>query len=226
MQDFHRIDYWKSDGFKRLVDAIEHEPPIEPHRKNIKKWRNLFTLLLLVSSGIYLTNKVTPSPPLTPSPSASPSLSFDACNNTPSFISCGEKPDFANYNNQEGVPLNREKEQGRLENFLRNSSRDDSANNSDLNFWPNILNWHMAMSYDATQMLIEAISRQLAQQKTPTRNGTQEALANPDFKTEGLTGIITLQGSDRKEKFRALIRPDCSNKPCSWREIKMYSKGK
>lgn len=82
--------------------------------------------------------------------------------------------------------------------------------------------WQMAMSYDATQMLVEAISQQLQQGQTPTREGTRNILANDKFKTVGVTGTITLQGSDRKDQFSSLISPDCSTTPCGWREIERY----
>jgi ABC-type branched-subunit amino acid transport system substrate-binding protein len=82
------------------------------------------------------------------------------------------------------------------------------------------MTWHVAMSYDATQMFIEAISKQLSQTRTPSREGIKQVLSNPNFQTKGLTGIITLNGSDRKEQTYALIRPDCSSNPCGWIEAK------
>jgi branched-chain amino acid transport system substrate-binding protein len=82
------------------------------------------------------------------------------------------------------------------------------------------MTWHVAMSYDATQMFIEAISKQLSEGRTPSREGIKQVLSNPNFKAEGLTGIITLNGSDRKEQTYALIRPDCSSNPCGWIEAK------
>jgi ABC-type branched-subunit amino acid transport system substrate-binding protein len=80
--------------------------------------------------------------------------------------------------------------------------------------------WHVAMSYDATQMFIEAISKQLSEGKTPSREGMKQILSNPKFQTEGLTGIIKLNGSDRREQIYALIRPDCSSNSCDWIEAK------
>jgi ABC-type branched-subunit amino acid transport system substrate-binding protein len=82
------------------------------------------------------------------------------------------------------------------------------------------MTWYIAMSYDATQMFIEAISEQLSQSRAPSREGIKEILSNPKFQTEGLTGIITLNGSDRKEQTYALIRPDCSSNSCGWIEAK------
>ncbi|AVQ73925.1 hypothetical protein B5D77_23925 [Microcystis sp. MC19] len=81
------------------------------------------------------------------------------------------------------------------------------------------LNWQMAMAYDATKMLVEAIVQQLEQGQTPSREGTRNTLAKDDFKTEGLTGKITLKGSDREDQSSSLISPDCSTTPCDWRKI-------
>jgi len=81
------------------------------------------------------------------------------------------------------------------------------------------LNWQMAMAYDATKMLVEAIVQQLEQGQTPSREGTRNTLAKDDFNTEGLTGEITLKERDRKVQFSSLISPDCSTTSCDWREI-------
>ncbi|MBE9091584.1 amino acid ABC transporter substrate-binding protein [Microcystis aeruginosa LEGE 11464] len=78
------------------------------------------------------------------------------------------------------------------------------------------LNWQMAMAYDATKMLVEAIVQQLEQGQTPSREGTRNTLAKDDFNTEGLTGKITLKGSDREDQSSSLISPDCSTTPCDW----------
>ncbi|NCR78086.1 MAG: ABC transporter substrate-binding protein [Microcystis aeruginosa K13-06] len=81
------------------------------------------------------------------------------------------------------------------------------------------LNWQMAMAYDATKMLVEAIVQQLEQGQMPSREGTRNTLAKDDFNTEGLTGKITLKGSDREDQSSSLISPDCSTTPCDWRKI-------
>lgn len=107
------------------------------------------------------------------------------------------------------------KERKKMTDFLGNNVEFWELNNAELT-------WQMAMSYDATQMLVAAISQQLSQGQTPTREGTKAVLASPNFQTEGLTGKITLQGSDRKEQFSFLIRPDCSTTPCGWHEIERY----
>ena len=81
------------------------------------------------------------------------------------------------------------------------------------------LSWHMAMSYDATQMLVEAISKQLSENRKPDRDGTREVLADSNFQTQGLTGTIMLDGSERKDPFSALIRPHCCKESCKWLKI-------
>jgi branched-chain amino acid transport system substrate-binding protein len=81
------------------------------------------------------------------------------------------------------------------------------------------LNWQMAMAYDATKMLVEAIVQQLEQGQMPSREGTRNTLAKDDFNTEGLTGKITLKESDREDQSNSLISPDCSTTPCDWRKI-------
>lgn len=81
------------------------------------------------------------------------------------------------------------------------------------------LNWQMAMAYDATKMLVEAIVQQLEQGQTPSREGTRNTLAKDDFNTEGLTGKITLKERDREDPSSSLISPDCSTTPCDWRKI-------
>ena len=78
------------------------------------------------------------------------------------------------------------------------------------------LNWQMAMAYDATKMLIGAIVQQLEKGQTVSREGTRNTLAKDDFNTEGLTGKITLKGSDREDQSSSLISPDCSTTPCDW----------
>ena len=78
------------------------------------------------------------------------------------------------------------------------------------------LNWQMAMAYEATKMLVEAIVQQLEQGQMPSREGTRNTLAKDDFNTEGLTGKITLKGSDREDQSSSLISPDCSTTPCDW----------
>ena len=84
--------------------------------------------------------------------------------------------------------------------------------------------WHMAMSYDATEMLIHSIFLQRVKgNNRPTRKDIQNELEN-NFSTEGLSGTITLNGSDRKNQLYSLISLKCSSISCNWQETKIPSK--
>ncbi|GET37028.1 ABC transporter substrate-binding protein [Microseira wollei] len=76
--------------------------------------------------------------------------------------------------------------------------------------------WLVILSYDALKMAIHAIESQPGK---PNRIGVQKVLADKEFKLEGLSGKITLNGSDRREDTNALIDPDCSSDSCYWRTI-------
>jgi ABC-type branched-subunit amino acid transport system substrate-binding protein len=71
-----------------------------------------------------------------------------------------------------------------------------------------------AMSYDATGMLIAAISKELDNGKEPTRQNLPQQFKNLQMK--GLTGEITLEGSDRTNAPYHLIQPYCANSNCEW----------
>ncbi|HBE17511.1 MAG TPA: hypothetical protein DDW51_07825, partial [Cyanobacteria bacterium UBA11367] len=85
-------------------------------------------------------------------------------------------------------------------------------------FWGNAEKptWPVILSYDALQMAISAIEIQPGK---PNRIGVQQALANHKFEIQGLSGRITLNGSDRRENTSTLIEPDCSLDSCYWRPI-------
>ncbi|MGK7898880.1 MAG: hypothetical protein AB4372_36020, partial [Xenococcus sp. (in: cyanobacteria)] len=74
---------------------------------------------------------------------------------------------------------------------------------------------YVTMSYDATQMLIEAISKQLEEGNIPTRQRVRSALEDTDI--QGLTGPITLEGSDRENPFQHLIEPEFSGDTWQWK---------
>lgn len=72
-----------------------------------------------------------------------------------------------------------------------------------------------AMSYDATEVLIQAISQE-ASVKQPTREGVRSQFNNLK-KMEGATDKITLTNGDRVEENYKLIQPNCQdNKNCEW----------
>lgn len=69
--------------------------------------------------------------------------------------------------------------------------------------WGGDVNWRTAMAYDATAALIAGI------QQNPTREGVQQALANPDFSIEGATGTVRfLASGDRNQPMQlSIIQP-------------------
>jgi branched-chain amino acid transport system substrate-binding protein len=78
--------------------------------------------------------------------------------------------------------------------------------------------WYYAMSFDATEMFITALEK--LGTNSPTRTGIQKVLANNNFQSEGLTGKITLRGSNRQENVTALVKPICqSDLSCYWQKV-------
>ncbi|HEY9627771.1 MAG TPA: ABC transporter substrate-binding protein [Coleofasciculaceae cyanobacterium] len=75
--------------------------------------------------------------------------------------------------------------------------------NSSRSLWRASVNWRTAMSYDATAALIAALSR------NPTRQGVQQALADPNFSAEGATGTVKfLPSGDRNQSVQLVeIKP-------------------
>jgi ABC-type branched-subunit amino acid transport system substrate-binding protein len=72
-----------------------------------------------------------------------------------------------------------------------------------------------AMSFDATKLLIEAISKD-AMGKKPTKEGVQYQL-NRLGEMKGMTGDINLKNNDRYNSSYKLIQPNCQdNKNCEW----------
>ncbi len=72
----------------------------------------------------------------------------------------------------------------------------------------NSLNERIAMSYDAALVIAEALER------ATDRLTVQQAITHKHFYVDGITGRISFQGSDRKEKFNSLLVPDCKNNEC------------
>ncbi len=70
------------------------------------------------------------------------------------------------------------------------------------------LNERLAMAYDATLVLKEALDRSL------TRLDVQREISSKHFSVNGVTGKISFQGSDRKETFYSLLIPDCQDNQC------------
>ncbi|MCU0534354.1 MAG: ABC transporter substrate-binding protein [Hydrococcus sp. Prado102] len=77
--------------------------------------------------------------------------------------------------------------------------------------------WYYAMSFDATEMFVTVLEK--FGTNSPTRTEIQEFLAN-SFQSEGLTGKITLKGSNRQENITALVKPICqSDISCYWQKV-------
>jgi branched-chain amino acid transport system substrate-binding protein len=63
--------------------------------------------------------------------------------------------------------------------------------------WGGDVNWRTAMAYDAVQVLTEGL------RNNPTRQGIQQALANPNFELQGATGTIRfLSSGDRNQPMQ------------------------
>jgi branched-chain amino acid transport system substrate-binding protein len=75
--------------------------------------------------------------------------------------------------------------------------------------WKQTVRGQTALAYDATRAFIEALRRQ----KTPSRQGTRAALADPSFKIQGATGPVAFdQKGDRKSPPQRLIKaPQCGS---------------
>jgi ABC-type branched-subunit amino acid transport system substrate-binding protein len=113
--------------------------------------------------------------------------------------------------NQENVQLWQE--------FIKNSQGNN--NNNDELIWYNIL------SYDSTQIYIEAIKQLLKENKPVNKEEIYTILNNPDFKTTGLRGEISFnkdhdlpnnEDKDRQESFNSLISPNCTVF-CRWSSV-------
>ncbi len=100
--------------------------------------------------------------------------------------------------------------------------------------------WHYAMSYDATQVLIDAISK--AHVDLNKSDITREDVLNQIHGLRvqpptTLTGIIEFKDkknkdsdpndlNDRKDAPYDLIQPNCSTRPCKWEKINLDDKPK
>ncbi|NJO41646.1 MAG: ABC transporter substrate-binding protein [Cyanobacteria bacterium CRU_2_1] len=66
--------------------------------------------------------------------------------------------------------------------------------------WGGDVSWRTAMSYDATEVLIEGLRR------NPTRQGVQQALNTPGFSVAGATGTIEfLRSGDRNQPMQLVV---------------------
>ncbi len=78
------------------------------------------------------------------------------------------------------------------------------------------LDHRIAMTYDATQVLITALDRlPLNLEITKSRQELQKIISNPTFDIGGITGQIGFTGSDRSQTINSLVQPKCDATKCS-----------
>ena len=86
------------------------------------------------------------------------------------------------------------------------------------NFWgkKSQLDHRIAMTYDATQVLITALDRlPIDLEITESRRELQKIISNPTFDIAGITGQISFTGSDRSQPMNSLVQPQCDATKCS-----------
>ena len=86
------------------------------------------------------------------------------------------------------------------------------------NFWgkKSQLDHRIAMTYDATQVLITALDRLPSNLEiTESRRELQKIISNPTFDIAGITGQISFTGSDRAQPMNSLVQPQCDATKCS-----------
>jgi ABC-type branched-subunit amino acid transport system substrate-binding protein len=85
-------------------------------------------------------------------------------------------------------------------------------------FWGNKaqLDHRIAMTYDATQVVIKALDILPMNQNTiDGRKQIQKILSDPTFRINGITGEISFTGSDRSQPINSLVQPKCDATKCS-----------
>ncbi len=84
-------------------------------------------------------------------------------------------------------------------------------------FWGNKsqLDHRIAMTYDATQVLIKALDLvPLDRDPRDARQQVQEIVKDPSFNLNGITGEISFKGSDRSQPINSLVQPKCTAIKC------------
>jgi ABC-type branched-subunit amino acid transport system substrate-binding protein len=85
------------------------------------------------------------------------------------------------------------------------------------NFWGDRsqLDHRLAMTYDATQVLIKALDILPTNQNLgDRRQQIQKTLINPTFNISGITGGIGFSGSERSQPTNSLVTPRCDSDTC------------
>ncbi len=71
------------------------------------------------------------------------------------------------------------------------------------NSWGKTGNWHTALSYDATRVLLTALEKI----PSPSRESVQQAIAETNFKSNGATGVISFKpNGDRRQDNIHLVK--------------------
>ena len=84
-------------------------------------------------------------------------------------------------------------------------------------FWGNKsqLDHRIAMTYDATQVVIKALDLvPLDRDPRDARQQVQEIIKDPSFNMSGITGEISFKGSDRSQPINSLVQPKCTATKC------------
>ena len=84
-------------------------------------------------------------------------------------------------------------------------------------FWGNRsqLDHRIAMTYDATQVLIKALdSVPLDLDPRDARQQIQAIIKDPNFNLNGITGEISFNNSDRSQSINSLVQPKCTETKC------------
>lgn len=77
------------------------------------------------------------------------------------------------------------------------------------------LDHRIAMNYDATKTLIQALDKlPIDLGINDSRKQLQKVISDPNFSINGLTGEIKFQGSDRSQPTNSLVRPKCNDTKC------------
>ncbi|WP_310481004.1 ABC transporter substrate-binding protein [Chamaesiphon sp. VAR_48_metabat_403] len=88
---------------------------------------------------------------------------------------------------------------------------------SEPDFWGNKaqLDHRIAMTYDAAQVLIQALNR-LPNDLQPidARQQIQKIISSSTFTLPGITGEISFIGSDRSQSINSIVRPKCTATQC------------
>jgi ABC-type branched-subunit amino acid transport system substrate-binding protein len=77
------------------------------------------------------------------------------------------------------------------------------------------LDHRIAMTYDATQVVIQALDRLPIDRKIiDARSDIQKTIGSSTFNIPGITGEVSFVGSDRSQSINSLVRPKCRAHKC------------